>query len=265
MSSEHPTPYNGTVAAEYNNDINTPLTEFYRLPLKTCNEITISVKASNDASILLYDGSKSSDASDIKVEIVLGGDKNSTVSVGLSKDDGTGKYAKQLVQKDSALSATHFKVFLIRWYKGRVTIYNHGFKSPFVTWDGPPESQFSSIGVRTVGAAGEWIVQGAPSFKTADSAEYKEIVINTGRLDFEVTSVRDTYVAFTPEPKWSKNPIVHLVLGGWGTAKRSAFWWNFGEVTAVEEPEWPVVQNEYRRFWVKWDAYNLIVSDPITL
>src|SRR5687768_15466933 len=111
MSDDQPTPYNGTLEAEIYGDINAGTKEFYRLPLKTRNEIVISVKASNDASILLFEDSKSSDASEIKVEVVLGGDKNSTCSIGLSKDDGSGKYGKALVSKDMALSATHFKTF----------------------------------------------------------------------------------------------------------------------------------------------------------
>jgi len=261
MSADTPTPYNGTVTAEIPlTDTASATKEFYRLPLKTVNEITVSVKASNDASILLFDGSKSSDASNIKVEVVLGSDKNSTVSVGLQNDDGTSKYPKQLIGKDSALSATHFKVFTIRWYKGRVMVYNHGFKKPFVTWDGPPESLFSSVGIRTLGCSGDWIVQGAPVLTTADSKEFKEIVINSGRLDYEVESYRDAYVLLTPEAEWSRNPIVHVILGAWGSMKRSGIWWNFGEVAAVEEADFPVVQNEYRRFWIKWDAYNILVG-----
>ena len=138
--SDKVSPYNGTVNAEVTPEINNPTSEFYRLPLKSHNEITISVKASTDASILLFDRSKLSDASDIKVEIVLGSDKNSTVSVGLAKDDEV--HAKVLIEKDSCLSATHFKTFAIRWHKGRVMVYNLGFKQPFVTFDGPAESQF---------------------------------------------------------------------------------------------------------------------------
>jgi hypothetical protein len=116
------TPYNGTVEGEPFTNSSGPTTEYYRLPLKQKNEI--SVKASSNASILLFDGRKSSDASDIKVEVVLGTDNDSNVSIGLAKDDRRGKYALELLEKKSVLSATRFRTFKVRWVKARVMIYN---------------------------------------------------------------------------------------------------------------------------------------------
>jgi len=255
MSSDDATPYNGTLAAEPVANTKTPTTEFYRLPLKEKNEITVAVKASSDASILLFDGSKSSDASEIKVEIVLGSDKNSTVSVGLAKDDGSGKFNKALEPKDRVLSATHFKRFTVRWANGRVMVYNDGFPKPFISWDGPPECSFSHVGVRTLGCSGEWIVQGMPVVKTVDGKEYHEVVINSGRIDFEVCGHRDTCLVLHPEAKFDVGNIFHFGFGCAAAMNGTYFWWNYNE--GGHDNDGMISGTDYRRFWVKWDNNNV--------
>jgi len=218
------------------------------------------VQASTDARIILYDGDTGPDVSTVKVEVVIGGDKNSTVSIGLVKDDGTGKYPKEVVQKAKLLSATHSKAFVIRWWYGRVMVYSHGFKKPMIIWDGPKEGAFSHIGVRTVGCSGDWRVQGLPKFTTADGAEYKDMQINCGRLDFEVSALRDAYIMFTAQPTAARTPApMHCVLGC-GSTKRSAVFFNYQEQNPVEEIVPTLSTNEYRRFWCKWDANNFMVT-----
>jgi len=251
------TPYNGTIAGEVVADSATPTKEFYRLPLKQKNEIVIEVKAASNASILLFDSSKSSDSSNIKVEVLLGGDKNSTASIGLQNDDGT--HPKELVQADRVLSATHFKVFTVRWCHGRVMVYNDGFKKPFVVWDGPKEARFSSVGIRTNGCSGDWKVQGMAVVTTADGAEYKEIVINTGRMDFEMRGHNHcSYVVFTPDAIFDKTKIIHYALG-YEYNTKLGFFWNFN--LGVEEAGSKFVsETEYHRFWCKWDANNFWIG-----
>ena len=103
-----------------------------------------------------------------------------------------------------------------------------------------------------------------PTQTTADSHEYHEIVLNTGRLDFEVRAAKEVYVMLHPEPKFEPNKLITFTVGGFDN-NRNTIWRNFG-VVGIEDNTFPVParvlnETEYRRFWIKWDARNVWVSD----
>lgn len=258
----------GTISVDFdgNIDLNTPIKEFYRLPLKQKNEITVLVQATTDARILLSDDNTNPDITPVPVEIVIGGKGNTSLSVGLAQDDGTGKYPKEVVQTPKLLSATHWKAFSIRWYYGRVMVYNHGYQKPIITWDGPKDGSvsFSQIGVRTVGCSGQWRVQGLPKFNTADGDAYKKMDIYCGRLDFEVSAWRDAYIQFVSKPEAAGTaPRIHCVLGYGDPRSFSAVFLNGNAVSPVQETVPTLSTNEYRRFWFKWDCNNFMVRSTV--
>jgi len=249
MSAEDPLPYNGTIHTFPNE----PVKEFFRLPTLSTNQLDFSVQAASGVSLLLYNKDVTSDSSEYKVIVNLGSDGNSTTSIGLSKEDV--KYTNALESTKGVISATHFKTFTVRWYKGRVMLFNHGFDKPFITFDGPKELGFSNIGVRTVGCSGDWRVQGLPKFTTADTKEYHDIEINTGRLDFEIQAWHDCYMHLFPDMKMGDEVLI--VIGGWNNGRSS---WLFGGAEQGFHRDWEggaMCEGEYRKYWIKWDATNL--------
>jgi len=228
---------------------------WFRLPLKATNEITVTVMASSGANLLFYDKDPTSDSSEYKVLVTLGSDGNTTASIGLKSENS--KYNTELVTAKNILSGSHFKTFTVRWAKGRVMLFHHGFEKPLIVWDGPKEIGFTNVGVRTVGCAGEWRVQGLPNIKTPDSKEYHDVEINTGRMDFELMAGHDCGFCLAPDMKFGDHVIAFI--GAWNNARSAIFkggeiGYNRGDRT---QGAGILSENEYRKFWVKWDATNI--------
>ena len=131
--------------------------EFYRLDaLNYCNEITVCVKASQNAQVMLYHGSPADDSKSKPVVVTLGGDNNTTCSIGIHQETTL----KARVDLAHQLTATMFKSFTIEWNRGRISVYNEGFTEPFLWWQSPEPILVDTFGIRTQGSSAEWQVQG---------------------------------------------------------------------------------------------------------
>jgi len=219
--------------------------DYFEMPLKTCNEILVSVKASQGAEVALYSG-KFETSTTKPIIITFGAEKNTKSTITVHGDCAVKAYA----DNNGLLHPNVHKSFRIQWNRNLISVTHEGddFIDSFIWYKSPTTVEVDAFGVRSVGSNASFVCQNAKPVNTTDGGDFQHFAVVSGKLEFQAKTAHDAYVTLRKTPK-NEAPVFALSIG-----PHSTLFHNGKQVGNSDSAK--LSKTMLLGFWIKWDAGN---------